>query len=72
MYLTHDRALSVFDLAARIKVTPKSVLKNIVTLKDRELIKVDHVNGVTPYYISREHEEFETIPLFARQAVGGD
>ena len=72
MYLTRDKALSVFDLATRIKTSTKSILKNIVTLKDRELIKIDHVDGVTPYYISREHEEFETKPLFVRQAVGGD
>ena len=72
MYLAREKPVSVFNLATRIKVTPKLVLKNIVTLKDRELLKVDHVEGVTPYYISKEHEEFETIPLFAKQAVGGD
>ncbi len=72
IYFAREKPLSVSNLAKRIKVSPKLVLKNIVTLKDRELIKVAHVEGVTPYYISKEHEEFEKIPAFTRQAVGGD
>lgn len=72
MYLTREKSLSVFELAKRINVNSKSILKNIVTLKDRELVKIDHIDGVTPYYISKEHEEFEAIPLFSRQAIGGD
>jgi hypothetical protein len=72
MYLTREKPVSVLDLAAKIKISPEIVLKHVVTLKDRDLIRLDHIEGDTPYYIRQIHEETgETTPLIP-EPVGGD
>ncbi len=72
MYLTREKPLSVLEMAEQIKVTPEIILQQVVTLKDRDLIKMDHIDGDTPYYILQIHDEPEEFPAIPLETLGGD
>jgi len=57
MFLTREKPQSVIDIAKKIEISPQIVLEHVVTLKDRDLIRLDHIDGDTPYYICQTHEE---------------
>ena len=57
LYMTKEKPVSVTDIASKIKVSPEIVLQHVVTLKDRDLIRMDHIDDVTPYYAFQFHEE---------------
>jgi coenzyme F420-reducing hydrogenase delta subunit len=56
LQLTKNRPLSVKDLAKYVNFTPETILKQIVTLKDRGLILVDRIDGTSPLYVSGQEE----------------
>jgi len=45
---------SVSDLSSRIGLTKAQVLGHIVAMRQRNLVSLDHVEGVTPYYGAME------------------
>ncbi len=53
LHLTKDEPKSVKDLAARMNVPSREVLKHIVTLRDRNLIKLETIEGTTPFYLAQ-------------------
>lgn len=59
LYMTKEKPVSVIEIAKKIKESPEVVLKHVVTLKDRDLIRMDHIDGDTPYYAFQSHEEVE-------------
>jgi coenzyme F420-reducing hydrogenase delta subunit len=59
LQLTKNRPLSVKDLAKYVNFTPETILKQIVTLKDRGLIIVDRIDGTSPLYVSGQGEPGE-------------
>jgi len=56
LQLTRNRPLSVKDIAKYVHYTPKIVLRQIVTLKDRGLIIMDRIDGTSPLYVSKKQE----------------
>ncbi len=73
LYLTREKPVSVIELAGKIKISPGLVLKHVVTLKDRDLVRMDHIDGDTPYYIRQIHEDQEEPAEGAPEGmVGGD
>ncbi len=56
LQLTKNRPLSVRDIAKYVNFTPETILKQIVTLKDRGLILVDRIDGTSPLYVSSKGE----------------
>ncbi len=56
LHLAKDTPQSVKDLAKKMKVPSKEVLKQIVTLRDRNLIKLDGIEGTTPFYLAESQE----------------
>ena len=60
LYMTKEKPVSVIDIASKIKESPEVVLQHVVTLKDRDLIRMDHIDGDTPYYVFQSHEEPES------------
>ena len=61
LYMTKEKPVSVIEIAKKIKVSPEVVLQHVVTLKDRDLIKIDHIDGDTLYYAFQSHEEVEKL-----------
>jgi predicted ArsR family transcriptional regulator len=60
--MTKEKPVSVIDIATKIKESPEVVLQHVVTLKDRDLIRMDHIDGDTPYYVFQSHEEPDSSP----------
>ena len=56
LLLAKDEPKSVIELAKRMKVPSKDVLKHIVTLRDRNLIRMEEIKGTTPLYLAQEKE----------------
>ena len=54
--LTRDRSLPVKALAEATELKPADVLKQIVSMRRRNMITVDHTEGVTPFYKALEVE----------------
>jgi coenzyme F420-reducing hydrogenase delta subunit len=52
--LTRNNALSVTSLAAESELKPTEVLKHIVSLRRRNMITIDHIEGNTPFYKALE------------------
>jgi len=52
--LTRNNALSVKTLAAATELQPTEVLKHVVSLRRRNMITVDHIEGNTPFYKALE------------------
>jgi DNA-binding transcriptional ArsR family regulator len=68
LYMTKEKPVSVTEIASKIKVSPEIVLQHVVTLKDRDLIRMDHIDDVTPYYAFQFHEDQEeTDALYERE-----
>jgi len=71
LYMTKEKPVSVMDIASKIKVSPELVLKHVVTLKDRDLIRMDHIEDKTPYYAFQFHEELDETQEYAAEEVEG-
>jgi coenzyme F420-reducing hydrogenase delta subunit/predicted transcriptional regulator len=56
LLLTKEKPQSVKDLAKRMQVPSKEVLRQVVTLRDRNLIKLDNIEGTTPFYLAQVQE----------------
>lgn len=56
LLLAKDKPQSVKELAKKMKVPSKEVLKHIVTLRDRNLIRLEGIEGSTPLYIAQAQE----------------
>ena len=54
--LTKDRSLPIKALAEATELKPADVLKQIVSMRRRNMITVDHIEGVTPFYKALEVE----------------
>ena len=54
--LTGPRSESVKALALATELKPADVLKQIVAMRRRNMITVDHIEGVTPFYRALEVE----------------
>ena len=52
--LTRNKALPVRDLATATKLKPDKVLKHIVSMRRKNMITVDHIEGNTPFYKALE------------------
>jgi DNA-binding MarR family transcriptional regulator len=52
--LTRNEALPVGTLAASTGLKPADVLKHVVSMRKRNLITVDHIEGTTPFYKALE------------------
>lgn len=48
--LTRDRSLPVKALAEATELKPADVLKQIVSMRRRNMITIDHIEGATPFY----------------------
>jgi hypothetical protein len=55
LFHTREEAQSVVDIAEKINVPSEIVLQHVVTLKDRDLIRMERIDGDTPYYQSQVH-----------------
>jgi coenzyme F420-reducing hydrogenase delta subunit len=56
LHLTKEEPQSVKALAKRMNVPSREVLKHIVTLRDRNLIKLETIEGTTPFYLAQTQE----------------
>ncbi len=56
LHLAKDEPQSVKDLAKKMNVPSKEVLKHIVTLRDRNLVRLEGIEGTTPYYLAQSQE----------------
>jgi coenzyme F420-reducing hydrogenase delta subunit len=56
LLLTKEKPKSVKELSKRMKVPSREVLKHIVTLRDRNLIILEGIEGTTPLYLSQVEE----------------
>jgi F420-non-reducing hydrogenase iron-sulfur subunit len=52
--LTKTKPLSVKDLAKAVEMKPADVLKQIVDMRRRNMLALDHVEGTTPFYKALE------------------
>jgi coenzyme F420-reducing hydrogenase delta subunit len=52
--LTKTQPLSVKALAGAVEIKPADVLKQIVAMRRRNMIALDHVEGTTPFYKALE------------------
>jgi len=52
--LTKTKPLSVKDLAKTVEMKPADVLRQIVDMRKRNMIALDHVEGTTPFYKALE------------------
>jgi len=55
-FLTSAKSLPVKALAEAVEIKPASVLKQIVAMRRRNMIVVDHIEGTTPFYRALEVE----------------
>ena len=51
---TQNRPISVKELSNYLNIPSHEVLEHIVTLKDRGLVNLDHIDGTTPYYLAEQ------------------
>ena len=72
LFYSKEKPVSVLDIAPKIKVSPEIVLQHIVTLKDRDLIRMDRIENGTPYYAFQSHEELDEAAECIAESVGGD
>ncbi len=72
LYMTKEKPVSVIDISSKIKVSPETILKHVVTLKDRDLIKMDHIDMDTPYYVFQTHEELAEASECLTEDPGGE
>ncbi len=63
LFYTKEKPTSVVEIAGKLNLSPEIVLQHVVTLKDRDLIKMDHIDGDTPYYVFQFHEESTELEL---------
>ncbi len=56
LLLAKDKPQSVKVLAEKMKVPSREVLRHIVTLRDRNLIRLEGIEGTTPLYIAQVQE----------------
>ena len=56
LLLAKDKPQSVKGLAKKMKVPSREVLKHIVTLRDRNLIRLESIEGTTPLYVAQIQE----------------
>jgi hypothetical protein len=54
--LTRDRSLPVKALAEATELKPADVLKQIVSMRRRNMITIDHIEGASPFYKALEVE----------------
>jgi len=59
LFMSKEKPVSVLEVAAKIKVSPEIVLQHVVTLKDRDLIRMDYIKDGTPYYSFQSYEDTE-------------
>ena len=52
--LTKTKPLSVKDLAKTVEMKPSDVLRQIVDMRRRNMLALDHVEGTTPFYKALE------------------
>ncbi len=55
-FLTSEKSLPVKALAEAIELKPADVLKQIVAMRRKNMITVDHIEGTTPFYRALEVE----------------
>lgn len=72
LFYTKEKPTTVTAIAEKLKLSPEIILKHVVTLKDRDLIKMDHIDDDTPYYSFQFHEESIDKPEYATDLLGGD
>ena len=48
--LLESESLSVKEIAQRLDIEPRQILKHVVTLRQRGMVALEKVEGVTPYY----------------------
>jgi coenzyme F420-reducing hydrogenase delta subunit len=51
---TQNRPISVKELSQYLNIPSRDVLEHIITLKDRGLVNLDHIDGTTPYYLAEQ------------------
>jgi coenzyme F420-reducing hydrogenase delta subunit len=56
LQITKNRPLSVKDMSKIINLSPRKVLEQIVTLKDRGLITLERIDGKSPLFINTKLE----------------
>jgi predicted transcriptional regulator len=56
LLLAKDEPQSVKGLAKKMNVPSQEVLKQIVTLRDRNLIRLENIEGTTPFYMAQVQE----------------
>jgi coenzyme F420-reducing hydrogenase delta subunit len=54
LLLAKDEPKSVIELAKKMNVPSRDILKHIVTLRDRNLIRMEEIKGTTPLYLAQE------------------
>jgi coenzyme F420-reducing hydrogenase delta subunit len=72
LFYTKEKPTSVTDIASKLSLSPEIILRHVVTLKDRDLIKMDHIDGDTPYYVFQFHEESNESIECTADPVGGE
>ena len=72
LFFTREKPLSVTDIAKKINLSSKIILQHVVTLKDRDLLRLDHIDEDTPYYSRQVHEELKESPTDLADSTGGD
>jgi len=55
-FLTSTEPLPIKALAEAVEMKPATVLKQIVAMRRRNMIAVDHIDGTTPFYRALEVE----------------
>jgi F420-non-reducing hydrogenase iron-sulfur subunit len=68
IYATKEKALSVQDLSDILNESPQKVLEHLVTLRDRDLVRVEGVSDFAPLYIAQPQESnrISTLPRWAQ------
>jgi DNA-binding transcriptional ArsR family regulator len=56
LQITKNRPLSVKDMSKIIGQSPRNVLEQIVTLKDRGLITLERIDGKSPLFVNTKLE----------------
>ncbi|MCW4035575.1 MAG: hypothetical protein NWE75_00120, partial [Candidatus Bathyarchaeota archaeon] len=46
-----DGALTIKEMAGRVGLSPREVLKNLVAMESKGLVSVSHIEGSSPKYI---------------------
>jgi coenzyme F420-reducing hydrogenase delta subunit len=56
LHLSKDEPQSVKILSEKMKIPTREILKQVVTLRDRNLIRLDKIEGTTPFYVAQSQE----------------